>query len=193
MGFAGDSIRIDLVWDDELGTERIVVLGADGTVTRPRPGPALTGTWIDVLEEGGRFDAAAPEGYELAGLSLRVPGRADPIVLDRDYGHVFATKAPDAPVFVMQRRFDVNDSGGRSEPIHDATVARVDLAAGATERVAHGDGEGWVVVGPDDAVYIETGGMTQRWATVDAVTPEPTIPGLHLAMPVDSPNCMCCG
>ena len=77
--------------------------------------------------------------------------------------------------------------------IVDATATRVDLTTGDLAQLAHGPGPGWVTLAPDGALYIETNGTTQRWPTLDAPTAEPTIPDLHLTMPMDRPFCEGCG
>lgn len=148
---------------------------------------------IDLTAEGGRFYAAAPPGYALSRRTLTVPGRADAIKLDGLYQQIFVPAAAEAPVLVLQRRFEVDTDSYDYDSIYDSTVTRVDVATGKTERLAHGDGNAWVVIAPDDSVFIELEGKTQRWPTLDAATPEPTMPGLHLAPALGDPSCMCCG
>ncbi len=175
---------------DAPGNPSFGFVGGDGVLTHDGP-LTFEGTWVDVLAEGGKFHAAPPPGYSLQHKTLTVPGRQDPIALDRAYEHVFATGAPAAPVFLLHRRFDIDYD--TFDPIFDATVVRLDVSSGKTERIAHGNGDAWVVIGTDGSVYIELEGQTQRWADADAGAPEPTMPGLHLAMPIDAPGCMCCG
>ena len=148
-------------------------------------------TWMHVTSEGGKFHRPPPAGYTLERNRLTVPGRTDPIELDGEYEHVFATRDAEAPVFLLRRRYDYD--GGSLEITFDATVARLDPTTGKTERIARAQGDAWVVVGPDDSVYVDIGGSARRWPTATATEPEDTMSGLHLMMPVGPPECMCCG
>jgi len=150
------------------------------------------GPWMNVTSEGGKLHTRAPEGYTLRRRRLTVPGRETPIKLDGDYQDIFVTGGPEAPVFLLGRRFDT-DYDEELITIFDATVARVDVGTATIERIAHGEGDAWVVVGPDASVYVEIEGSARRWPTATSSKPEATMPGLHLMMPVDPPECMCCG
>ncbi len=101
--------------------------------------------------------------------------------------------APDRRfVILLDQRHEMVDS---AELVfrNDTTVSRLDVQTGKIERLAEGKGAGWVVLGPDGALYVETGGTTLRWATLDAAHGEPTMEGLHLTMPLDKPFCEGCG
>lgn len=156
-------------------------------VDEPAP---LVPTWIDVRPYGGVFRAPVPEGYAISKERLTVPGRDSPIQLGGEIETLFVTADPKAPVFLLARRSWVDDDNNE---VFDATVSRLNLDTGKIERVAHGRGNAWVSIGPDNAVYVESRGEVQRWGTADSEAPEATMRGLHITLPFGGPSCMCCG
>lgn len=105
-----------------------------------------------------------------------------------DYESVIPSPDGRYTVVVRQRHAtDANDAH------NDATIDRVDLSTGEATRISQGQGAGWALFDRDGALYVEAGGVTQRWATVDAATPEPTLTRMHIAMPRDAEVCNLCG
>ena len=193
MGWVGDHAALTAHWDDAngVGSHIHLTLASDGTLARVKEAHAFEGTWLHHIPEGARFHAALPAGYTMQRRALTVPGRADPIELDGLYDDLFAAPGPSSVALALYTRFDDESDG--LDALNDTTIDRIELATGTTQRLVRGDGAAWVVVGPDGAVYADAGGQTQRWATPDATTPEPTMAGLHLTMPMDDPFCECCG
>lgn len=165
------------------------VLAPDGRISMMPPAASFEGG-LELRRDGAVFFAPAPAGVRLRGRKLRVDGRPDSIPLDRRYEEVFVGPNQQYAV-LLQRRHDLNENDGIY--VHDATVTRVDLTTGEIEPVAHGDGAGWVVLAPDGALYVETGGTTRRWPTIDAASSSEVMPRLHITMPRDTLVCGGCG
>jgi Tetratricopeptide repeat len=193
LGWSGEGLEIDLHYRrDEDGHEGHIgwLLKPDGT-REHSAAPIAFDSGMELLREGARFITAPPAGLRLHKRTLVVEGRETPIELDRAYDQVFA--APDRRIaIVLDHRHEV-EHDARLVLINDTTVSRVDVSTGKVERLAEGPGAGWVVLGPDGALYVEAGGTTRRWATSEAEQAEPTLEGLHLAMPIDEPLCEGCG
>lgn len=184
---------VDFALEHVLGAEPFS--GALGRVLTPsgalraRSLPLPMAPGFLLLREGANAFAPPADSIRLVGKRLEVDGRESPIELDREYVQTFGS-ADDEYVVALQRRHHTDEHWNA---INDATVTRVRLEDGELEKLATGQGAGWVVLGPDGALYIETGGVTQRWPTLDARAPEPTLPELHITMPVDPRLCENCG
>ena len=192
LGWSGDGLGIDLHYRrDDQGNEEHISWRLEPDGTRERIDSFLEPpAGLELLREGARFFSAPPAGIRRVGRTLEIDGRDAPLELDRMY-QVFAD--PDRRfVIVLDQRHEVVD-GASVALRNDTTVSRIDVQTGKLEPLAEGKGAGWVVLGPDGALYVETGGITRRWATLDAAQGEPTMEGLHLTMPLDDPFCEGCG
>lgn len=178
-------------WGSEAYKVRHHALRVAGDGTRTElPLPVTFEHGFDLLREGAVFFAPKPGGMRLVRRTLEVEGREAPIRLDRDYQEVFVDEDRKFVVLLGRRHFTDTDDWS---DVNDTIVSRLDLTTGKVERLAQGKGAGWVVLGSDGALYVETGGTTQRWPTLDATEPGDTMPELHLTMPRDPAFCENCG
>lgn len=61
---------------------------------------------------------------------------------------------------------------------HEYSLARRDVATGATERLASGDSRAGAALGPEGSIYLEVGGRIERFApgqreSISATSPHP--------------------
>lgn len=194
FGFVGDRVvaAVDY-YDAGIDRSASVSLGPNGPdpleVGTPRPD--FDGPFLGMYLEGARQIATPPPGWSLEERLVTVPGRDERVRLDEEWDQLVVPDSAES-VLLLRYGFGVTDDSDVTV-VNDTTIGRLDLDTGDVDIIASGPSGGWVTLGEDGSMFVDVGGRTSRYATPDATTPEPTMDGLHLTMPLEDPFCDCCG
>lgn len=195
---AGDGATwIEVEWPrvERDPSRRWFVLGVDGAARVAGAEVPPSSATLDVVLEGAAIWSPPPEGHRLSGDRYRPPGAETDVVLRRTHRGArwqSLIVSPDgAFAFVVSIRHELRDEDG----VLRHAIVRVSLADRALTEWSEGVGTAAVSIGVDGAVYVETQGKVQRWASAaePAAAGETLMPGLHIAPYLEPPWCQLCG
>lgn len=114
---------------------------------------------------------------------------------DASFKHTFAISNLDSSdgQYQVRIRTSIAESRGSGPKPPWTVVKRIDKDTGHSEIISEGKGPGWALFGPRGALFVETGGSVRRWADAADDSPEATLEGLHLTMPLPTQPCDTCG
>jgi len=114
---------------------------------------------------------------------------------DASFKHTFAISNLDSPdgEYRVRIRTSIAEDGGLGPKPPRTVVHRIAKDTGQSEIISEGKGPGWALFGPQGALFVETGGSVRRWSDAADDSPEATLEGLHLTMPIPTQPCDSCG
>lgn len=95
--------------------------------------------------------------------------------------------------YKIRIRTSISEQGDTGPKPPRTVVTRTDTETGVSKILRAGPGPGWALFGPQGALFVEVGGRVIQWRDVGGDTPEPTLEGIHLTMPVPTQPCDTCG